>query len=152
MLDKVTQLVARRVLSNELKLQKKIRYKLVFKNLPKDWIDGYALVGMTLTWHSYGLPIRGLNYFTVGSLKNGLSSRFIMDSDLYQAWLGGYVFQSKKRLYWHSDDYLRLAEADQEGCYDIMVTKLLAWTLVLLKKSTNLLLAAKKLNFLNGSV
>jgi hypothetical protein len=115
MLDKITQLVAKSILSNELKLQKRIGYKLIFKSLPEDWIDGYALVDMTLTWHSYGLPIRGLNYFTVGSLKNGLSSRFLADNNLYQAWLGGYVFQSKKRLYWHSDDYLKLAEADQEG-------------------------------------
>ncbi|MES2630824.1 MAG: hypothetical protein V4611_02615 [Patescibacteria group bacterium] len=115
MLEKLTQLVAKSILSNELKLQKKVGYRLVFKNLPDDWIDGYALVDMTLTWHSYGLPIKGLNYFTVGSLKNGLSSRFLTNDDLYQAWLGGYIFQSKKPLYWHSDDYLKLAEADQEG-------------------------------------
>ena len=144
MLDKVTQLVARRVLSNELKLQKKIGYKLVFKNLPKDWIDGYALVGMTLTWHSYGLPIRGLNYFTVGSLKNGLSSRFIMDSDLYQAWLGGYVFQSKKRLYWHSDDYLRLAEADQEGWLRHYGDKAPGMDFGTLKKVDELIVSGKK--------
>ena len=70
---------------------------------------------MTFTWHKYGLPISGLNYFTVGALDKGVTTRYSQTDDLYQSWLGGYVFQSKKPLHWHNDGYLKLAEADQRG-------------------------------------
>lgn len=115
MLKTLTQFVSSAILRNDLALQRKLGYKLTFNHLSPDWIQGYALVDMTLTWHSYGLPIKGLNYFTVGSIQHGKTTRFIEDSDLYQAWLGGYIFRSKKPLHWHSGGYLRLAEADQKG-------------------------------------
>jgi len=115
MLKTLTRYVSGLVLDNELALQKKAGYRLEFENLPKDWLNGYALVDMTFTWHSYGLPITGLNYFTVGALDGSYTSRYSTGSDLYQAWLGGYIFRSKKPLHWHNDGYLRLAEADQKG-------------------------------------
>lgn len=115
MIKTLTKFVAQFVLDSEVAKQKKLGYKLVFKDLPKDWINGYSMIDMTLTWHSYGLPLSGLNYFTVGALEDGLTTRYEEGSDLYQAWLGGYIFQSKKPLHWHSDGYLKLAEADQKG-------------------------------------
>lgn len=115
MIQTVTRIVADYVLKNELSHQKRVGYRLAFVDLPDDWVQGYAMVDMTLTWHSYGLPIRGLNYFTVGSIEHGKTTRFNPHSDLYQAWLGGYIFESKKPLHWQSDGYLRLAEADQKG-------------------------------------
>lgn len=115
MLKTLTNIVARLILNNELSIQRQTGYKLEFNNLPSDWINGHALVDMTFTWHQYGLPITGLNYFTVGALEDGVTSRYSETSDLYQAWLGGYIFRSKKPLHWHNDGYLRLAEADQKG-------------------------------------
>lgn len=115
MLKDLTQLIARIVLNNELATQKRAGYKLTFNNLPKEWIQGNAMVDMTFTWHQYGLPISGLNYFTVGALQDGTTSRYSETNDLYQAWLGGYIFTSKKPLHWHDDGYIRLAEADQKG-------------------------------------
>lgn len=115
MIKTLTRYVAGLVLRNELAHQKKVGYKLVFHDLPPDWIQGYAMVDLTFTWRVYGLPIQGLNYFTVGAIKNGVTTRYQEKSDLYQAWLGGYVFQSKKPLTWHADRYVRLAEADQKG-------------------------------------
>lgn len=115
MLQTLTHIVTRQILSNELRLQRKLGYRLTFNNLPADWLNGYAVVDLTPTWHSYGLPIRGLNYFTFGAVTHGLSSRFLSSSDLYQAWLGGYIFESSKRLNWQPKDYVKLAEADQEG-------------------------------------
>jgi len=115
MIKTLTKYIARFVLDSELAAQKKLGYKLEFDHLPPDWINGYAMVDMTLIWHTYGLPLSGLNYFTVGALKDGMTSRYAEESDLYQAWLGGYIFKSKKPLHWHSDGYLKLAEADQKG-------------------------------------
>lgn len=115
MIKTLTNLVSGLILDRELLLQKKLGYHLTFHNLPEDWVKGYALVDMTLTWHSYGLPLTGLNYFTVGAIKSGMTTRYQEENDLYQAWLGGYVFKSKRPLHWHSNGYLRLAEADQKG-------------------------------------
>ena len=115
MLKALTKYVSKAVLTTELAHQKKAGYRLEFHNLPESWLQGFALVDMTFTWRKYGLPIRGLNYFTVGALSNGTTSRFSTESSLYQSWLGGYIFQSKKPLHWHTDGYLRLAEADQKG-------------------------------------
>ena len=73
------------------------------------------MVDLTFTWRAYGLPVRGLNYYTVGAIQDGVTTRYKEDSDLYQSWLGGYVFQSKKPITWHAKRYVKLAEADQKG-------------------------------------
>lgn len=110
-----THVVSRVILGEERAFQKKVGYVLEFRDLPKDWLNGYAMVDLTFTWRAYGLPVRGLNYFTVGAIDDGRTSRYDIHDDLYQAWLGGYVFQSKKPLTWHNERYVRLAEADQKG-------------------------------------
>ncbi len=114
-MEHITHIVSRLVLGAEKAHQKKVGYALEFHDLPEGWLKGYALVDLSFTWRAYGLPVKGLNYFTVGALKDGVTSRYSPDSDLYQAWLGGYVFQSKKPLTWHNARYVRLAEADQKG-------------------------------------
>jgi len=114
MLRLLAPLVASQVLRRGLKHQNELGYKLEFKNLPLEWINGYALADMTTTWRNYGLPISGLNYFTLGSVKQGISTRFTPGERLYQAWLGGYIFRFDKPTSWKPKDYMKLAEADQK--------------------------------------
>jgi hypothetical protein len=102
------------ILAKYQKLQQKIGYKLKFKNLPEDWINGYAMVDMTKTWTNYGLSIKGLNYFTLGNIKNGISTRFIPGGKMYQAWFGGYIFTDTSPINWTPENYLKVAEADQK--------------------------------------
>jgi hypothetical protein len=118
MLSLLAKLLATRVLRNELRLQATIGYKLRFGDLPDEWLNGYMLADMTKTWHAYGLPIKGLNYFTLGTIKDGLSTRYMPNKPLYQAWLGGYIFTSEKPLDWNPQDYLKLCEADQKKWYN----------------------------------
>jgi hypothetical protein len=102
------------VLNKALKHQKQIGYKLVFKDLPPEWINGFMLVDMTKTWQKFGLPISGLNYFTLGAIENGTSTRLQSNKQLYQAWLGGYIFTSTQVNDWEPKDFIKLCEADQK--------------------------------------
>jgi hypothetical protein len=47
-------------------------------------------------------------------VRGGLSARFVPSCDLYQAWLGGYLFFYDPGLSWRAEDFLKLAEADQK--------------------------------------
>ncbi len=114
MLKFLAPFIVPHVLQKAINLGKSIGYKMQFKNLPSDWINGYAMVDMTKTWHNYGLPIRGVNYFTLGDVQNGISSRFISEDKMYQAWLGGYIFTNDTPIDWNPQSYLKVAEADQK--------------------------------------
>jgi hypothetical protein len=102
------------ILNSALQHQSRIGFKVNFKDLPQEWIKGNIVVDMTKTWNNYRLPISGLNYFTLGALKNGLSTRFDQNEKLYQAWLGGYLFMLDKSNNWNPEDYLKVCEADQK--------------------------------------
>ncbi len=114
MLKLLAPLLVPPVLNRALRLQKELGYKLGFADLPPEWLNGGVLVDMTATWQGYGLPIRGTNWFTLGAVQNGVSTRFVSGDRLYQAWLGGYVFTSQAPLDWTPTQYLRVAEADQK--------------------------------------
>ncbi len=93
-----------------------IGYKLVFKQIPDVWINGLMRCDMTRTWKKFGLKIsRGANYFTVGQIKNDVSSRFTLGETGYQSWLGGYTVKLKEAREWTLQDHLNLAVADQKS-------------------------------------
>ncbi len=94
--------------------EKNLEYKLSFTNLDKGWINGTMLVDMTRTWSKADLKAIGTNYFTMGAVKSGLSTRYDPDSEYYQAWLGGYLACFKEAREWSIQDHFNLAVADQK--------------------------------------
>lgn len=109
--------IANLILLNKLrKAEREIGYKLVFKSIPDIWIDGIMRCDMTRTWKKFGLKIsRGANYFTIGKIKEDVSTRFDLAEPQYQSWLGGYTIKLKQGRGWTLQDHLNLAVADQKS-------------------------------------
>jgi hypothetical protein len=98
------------------KLERSIGYKLIFQNIPATYINGVMSCDMTKTWKEFGLDIeRGANYFTMGAVVDGTSSRFRRDAAQYQSWLGGYVVKLATKKAWSFQDHFDLAVADQKS-------------------------------------
>lgn len=109
--------IANLILLNKLRqAEREIGYKLVFKSIPDIWIDGIIRYDMTRIWKNFGLKIsRGVNYFTVGKIKSGMSTRFDFTKPQYQSWFGGYTVKLKQGQEWNLQNHLNLAIADQRS-------------------------------------
>ncbi len=94
--------------------EKSLGYKLNFIDIDNGWINGTMLVDMTRTWTKAGIKAMGTNYFTMGAVRNGLSTRYDPKSEYYQAWLGGYLVSFKENREWTIEDHFNLAVADQK--------------------------------------
>lgn len=70
---------------------------------------------MTPVWHRDGLDASGVNYFTIGAVKNGLSERFNPNSPYYQAWFGGYIVKFAKPQTWTVYNHYELGVSDQKN-------------------------------------
>lgn len=93
-----------------------VGYKVEFKNIPDGWLKETVNVDMTFTWWKYGLRgVQGLNYFTIGSIIDGLSTRFDPKSKYYQAWVGCYLVKLDKPSEWNMNEVYKLALADQDN-------------------------------------
>jgi hypothetical protein len=68
---------------------------------------------MTQTWAKHQIHAIGVNYFTVGEVVDGVSSRFIRASKQYQSWLGGYLVHFINKQHFDLQDHFNLAIADQ---------------------------------------
>lgn len=55
----------------------------------------------------------GINYFTMGSVHKGPSSRYDPKSSHFQSWLGGYLVSSIEKKKWTFDEHFALAVVDQ---------------------------------------
>jgi hypothetical protein len=98
------------------KLEHEIGYKLIFRNIPSYFINGWVNCDMTKTWQSFGLDVKkGANYFTMGSLLDGESSRFERDSIEYESWFGAYTLKLASKSTWSAKDHFKLAIADQNS-------------------------------------
>jgi hypothetical protein len=98
------------------KLDKKIGCRLVFKYIPSRFIQSWVHCDMTHTWRKVGLNIiHGANYFTVGHIVNGDSSRFDRNAPEYQSWLGAYTLKLAPGTPWSPREHFRLAIADQNN-------------------------------------
>lgn len=113
--DKITQPLINRAYKTALEKEEKIGYKLKLNKLSPNWIDGQMVFDMTNTWRKAGIEADGVNYFTIGAIKNNCSSRFDSQSPYYQAWLGGYVVKFSRLRKWTIEDHFNLGVADQEG-------------------------------------
>ncbi len=95
------------------RLEKKLGYKLLLPN-NKNWIEGIMIFNMTPVWRKFGIEATGINYFIIGAINDGVSSRYDYNSPYYQAWLGGYVVKFKKNRKWSAADHFHLGTADQK--------------------------------------
>ncbi len=97
------------------RLEREIGYSLKFGKIPETWINGWMAFDMGKSWKKWGINADGVNYFTVGSLSGGTSSRFLRNKKQYQSWLGAYLvrFREDKKL--TLQDYYDLAVADQKN-------------------------------------
>jgi len=90
-------------------------YKLMLHNLNPHWINGEMIFDMSPVWHRFGLDALGVNYCSIGSVVDGVSSRFDATSPYYQSWFGGYIVQFPKPHEWSVNDHFRLGVADQKN-------------------------------------
>jgi hypothetical protein len=97
------------------RLERKIGYRLKFAFIPEPWINGWMIFDITRRWARHGIKAYGVNYFTVGSLSNNLSTRFIRDQIQYQSWLGAYLVKFKNDKDFTLQDHFNLAIADQKN-------------------------------------
>ena len=97
------------------RLEKKIGYKIKFNNLPQTWINGWMTFDMGKSWKKHGIRAVGINYFTMGSIKRGLSTRFLRSEKQYQSWLGAYLVQFKEDRVFTLQEHYNLAIADQKN-------------------------------------
>ena len=94
-------------------LEKQIGYKLTFAGISKIWINGFVHVDLTKAWKKFGLNVTGVDYFTMGNLVNGISTRFDSQALPYQAWVGGYLVKLNEPKIYTIQDHLNLAVVDQ---------------------------------------
>lgn len=95
--------------------EKQLGYKLVLNNLFPHWIDGTMIYDMSSVWKKANMDAIGVNYFTIGAVKNGKSTRFDPMSPYYQSWLGGYIVRFANPQKWTVENHYKLADADQKN-------------------------------------
>jgi len=97
------------------RLEKKIGYRLTFTAIPETWINGWMIFDMEKSWAKHGMKAQGVNYFTVGALVDGTSSRFLRNEKQYQSWLGAYLAKFRQSKDFTLQDHFDLAVADQKN-------------------------------------
>ena len=98
------------------KAEKYIGHKLVFGYIPDKYIQGWVSWDETKTWQKYGLKLeKGINYWTIGKIIKGDSSRYDRRDPEYESWLGGYVVKLAANEKWSMEDHFKLAIADQNS-------------------------------------
>jgi hypothetical protein len=96
------------------KLEREIGYRFVFHKIPSLYINGWISCDMTETWKKFGLNVaKGANYFTMGKLIYGESSRFERNTVEYESWFGAYTLKLTSDATWSAKDHFNLAIADQ---------------------------------------
>src|SRR3989344_6023043 len=97
------------------RLEKKIGYRLTFTAIPETWINGWMIFDMEKSWAKHGMKAQGVNYFTVGALVDGTSSRFLRNEKQYQSWLGECVEKSRRSRVFPLKALLVLPFADKKN-------------------------------------
>lgn len=98
------------------KSENKLGYRLSLRNISDHFINGVVEWDMTNTFKKFGLNIKaGADYWTMGHIVNGTSSRFDRNAPEYQAWLGGYIVKFAAQQTWTVEDHFKLAIADQNS-------------------------------------
>lgn len=94
--------------------ERQLGFRLKFNNLSDNWISGTMISDMGFVWKRFSVSAKGINFFTIGKIENGISTRFIPSSPYFQSWLGGYIARFTDQREWTVKDHFKLAEADQK--------------------------------------
>lgn len=97
------------------KLERKIGYRIDFSVIPDTWINGLVRRNIGPSWKKHGINALGINHWTIGSINNGVSSRYNRDAKQYQSWLGAYLVKFKEDRIFTVQDHFNLAIADQKN-------------------------------------
>ncbi len=97
------------------RLERRIGYRLEFSHIPDTWVDGQMIFDMSPVWAKHQIKAVGINYFTVGKLVNGISSRFLRHEKQYQSWFGAYLVKFDNAKKFTLQDHFDLAIADQKN-------------------------------------
>jgi hypothetical protein len=113
MLQKIINLFFRSTLSHS---DENVGWKLVFRDIPERFVGGWVEWDLTKTFKKFGLNIdAGVDYWTLGHVVDGVSSRFDPSAPEYQSWLGGYIAKLSTPEEWTVQDHFKLAIADQNS-------------------------------------
>ena len=96
-------------------LAKKIGYRFRYDRIPAAWIQSVVSLNMTRSWRRHGINAIGLNYWTIGVEKDGVSTRYLPDAKQYQSWLGAYLVRFLDDREFTLQDHFNLAVADQKN-------------------------------------
>ncbi len=99
--------------------ERQIGYRLMLHAPASHWIPATMIFDMTPVWKRFGLNAKGVNYLTVGAVKNGLSARYDAASRYYQAWLGGYIVRFTNPKAWTLENHFALGVADQKNWLEL---------------------------------
>jgi hypothetical protein len=94
-------------------LEKHLGYGLRFRRIPAAWIQGCASFDLTSSWQAAGLNVTGIDYFTVGTVVRGRSTRFDSNAETFQSWIGGYLVRLNEDRPYTIQEHLNLAVVDQ---------------------------------------
>ncbi len=96
-------------------LEKKIGYHIEFSHIPNTWINGLVRRNIGPSWKKHGINALGVNHWTIGAIKNGISSRYDRESKQYQSWIGAYLVKFKDDSIFAAQNHFDLAIADQKN-------------------------------------
>jgi hypothetical protein len=94
-------------------LEVHLGYSLRFRRIPEPWIQGYASFDLTSSWQAAGLNVTGVDYFTVGTVVRGRTTRFDSHAETFQSWIGGYLVRLNEDRAYTLQEHLNLAVVDQ---------------------------------------
>lgn len=97
------------------RVERKIGYGIRFTHIPEAWIGGVLAFDIERAWRAHGIEAWGVDYWTVGALVDGVSSRYLRDRKQYQSWLGAYLVKFKEHRPFTLQDHFDLAIADQKN-------------------------------------
>ena len=115
LLESVTKPVAYLAYQQILGREYEVGYRIELNTDKSKWLGNGIPFDMSSVWKKFGLNAVGVNYLTVGSSTNNLSSRFDSSSPYYQAWLGGYTVKFTNSQEWALEDHFKLGIADQKN-------------------------------------
>ena len=115
LLEDVAKPIAYLAYQQVLSREREVGYKIELNADKNRWLGNGFPFDMSSIWKKFGLDAVGVNYLTVGSLANNISTRFDSSSPYYQAWLGGYIVKFSSSREWELDNHFKLGVADQKN-------------------------------------
>lgn len=122
-LERLVSPLARLYYLGVKKREREIGYRLSLPVSASHWMPSTIIFDMSPVWKRFGLAAIGVNYCTIGAVKNGLSTRFDPTSPYYQAWFGGYVTRFPTPRAWTLDEHFSLGVADQKNWLELYGAK-----------------------------